>query len=555
MQVSNTGTATFYPTLAGWWHAGVWQGTNGADGGGNYTSPSGSVIISKNAAAGGTYRDAYLLFNLSSPAFAGDTINSATLTFNAAALNQTGPAAIGIYGVSNTSWGATTADPSPAPGYPGATLIGTTQNVGGAQGSYASYTYSLAGYITSSTSGLVAFELNSPSGVAQETGFEVDNALSTAGVDPVITVNYTVAQPAWLGNGSQATWNAATKVLTVTGPTTIIADPGTDQPIIQANGSSAVVTINPASGTQIHIGGLSLANGASAIVTSLGSARTATNHRVLVLGQSGATSAPLLSIDSTSKLDLADNDLVDHDGSLLAVSTLLKTGFNEGAGYWNGNGIASSNAAAGKLYMLGDAQVTAAGTVDGETVSTADVGVKYVYSGDANLDGRVDGSDYSKIDAGYTSTSAKSGWSNGDFNYDGVIDGSDYALIDNAFNNQGAALATSSALVAKVAVQTSAAAVPTVAIPASIEATLVSPRQIPVAEFFGTAKIVAAARVKMPNRPLDPEPVSSTTTPTVTAKFAGTAVFGNQLLVAKHTAAAKVVSDAVNSLFDASPLS
>jgi len=63
--------------------------------------------------------------------------------------------------------------------------------------------------------------------------------------------------------------------------------------------------------------------------------------------------------------------------------------------------------------------------------------------GDANLDGHVNGSDYSKIDFG--SFNHLTGWSNGDFNYDGVINGSDYTLIDNAFNTQGESLAASTA--------------------------------------------------------------------------------------------------------------
>jgi len=61
--------------------------------------------------------------------------------------------------------------------------------------------------------------------------------------------------------------------------------------------------------------------------------------------------------------------------------------------------------------------------------------LKYTYYGDANLDGKIDGSDYSKIDSGYLT--GATGWGNGDFNYDNVINGSDYTLIDNAFNSQG----------------------------------------------------------------------------------------------------------------------
>jgi len=71
--------------------------------------------------------------------------------------------------------------------------------------------------------------------------------------------------------------------------------------------------------------------------------------------------------------------------------------------------------------------------------------VAYTYVGDANLDGKIDGSDYSRIDSGFLMH--LTGWANGDFNYDGVVDGSDYTLIDNAYNTQGQAGANPAALV------------------------------------------------------------------------------------------------------------
>ena len=73
-------------------------------------------------------------------------------------------------------------------------------------------------------------------------------------------------------------------------------------------------------------------------------------------------------------------------------------------------------------------------------MSDSDVLVKYTYYGDTNLDGKVDGTDYSRIDNG--ALTHATGWFNGDFNYDGIINGSDYTLIDNAFNTQGAILAS-----------------------------------------------------------------------------------------------------------------
>ena len=308
-----------------------------------------------------------------------------------------------------------------------------------------------------------------------------------------------ITQPAWLGVGSVASFNSASKILTVTGATTIVGDPGSDQPLIEASTSAGVITINPATALQIHIGGLSLTGGSSAVVTSLGSARTATNHRVLVIGLAGATASPLFTIDSASKLDLTDNDLVDHGGSLTSVTGLLVSGYNVGPGYWNGSGIDSSVAASSTLTALGVSQPAVAETVDLETVSPPDVEVRYTYCGDANLDGKVDGSDYSLIDAGYTSNGSLSGWSNGDFNYDGVVDGSDYALIDNDFNDQAVPLTNPTA---KVAAMTNNLNAANPARSGSAVGAAAADRQAPVVHFAATQSASIGPTVGPSARPL-----------------------------------------------------
>jgi hypothetical protein len=95
----------------------------------------------------------------------------------------------------------------------------------------------------------------------------------------------------------------------------------------------------------------------------------------------------------------------------------------------------NDNGSGTPLYGSGG---TIAPTFDGATPAVGDLLVKLTYYGDTNLDGVVDGSDYTRIDNG--SLNHLTGWSNGDFNYDGVVNGSDYTLIDNAFNMQGASL-------------------------------------------------------------------------------------------------------------------
>ncbi len=162
-----------------------------------------------------------------------------------------------------------------------------------------------------------------------------------------------------------------------------------------------------------------------------------------------------------------NGNLIVHNGSIGAITALAAAAYNGGA--WNGPSALTSTAAASDttyLTALGVIPVTTQTSFEGQSVAVGDVLVKYTYYGDTNLDGVVDGSDYSRIDTAFinnqnTHLAKLTGWYNGDFNYDGAIDGSDYTLIDNAFNSQGAPFA---ALVAgptaQIGTVTTTAAVP-----------------------------------------------------------------------------------------------
>jgi fibronectin-binding autotransporter adhesin len=157
-----------------------------------------------------------------------------------------------------------------------------------------------------------------------------------------------------------------------------------------------------------------------------------------------------ISIGTTGLLDLTNNDLLLQAGGntgLTQISSLIAQAYSGGS--WQGTGgITSSSAAANSTHLttlgviLNDDGTGTNNPIytsfDGAQTADGDVLVKYTYYGDANLDGKVDGSDYSLIDNGYLNQ--LTGWFNGDFNYDGVVDGSDYTLIDNAFNTQGTQL-------------------------------------------------------------------------------------------------------------------
>ncbi len=219
---------------------------------------------------------------------------------------------------------------------------------------------------------------------------------------------------------------ASASLTIVSGNPTLVNDAGAD-------GTSLSVTVDPGAsivfGTTEHL--------ASLTVNSSATARMPGSHQVLVTsaltlgGSAGAWSGAL---------DLGGNDMLMHNGNLTTLTSQIGSGYNNGN--WNGEGIQSSAAASDPAHLtaLGILANNAGGSTpiytsfDGQTAVNTDVLVKTTIYGDANLDGQVDGSDYTLIDNGFNTHAT--GWINGDFNYDGVIDGSDYTLIDNAFNTQ-----------------------------------------------------------------------------------------------------------------------
>ena len=223
---------------------------------------------------------------------------------------------------------------------------------------------------------------------------------------------------------------------------------GIANPVTVAANASSVITSGVSPGfANAGTGALTLLAGSKLALryTNGGSAA----RLVLVvpsLTMAGTAAVP------TAQFDVGTADVDVQNGSLATLTALAAAGYN--GGKFTGQGIVSSAALAnparnttvgvilnndpslGQLYGSG----TTLGLFDGSNPSSNDVLVKYTYFGDANLDGRVDGSDYAQIDAGFLSGGALTGWYNGDFNYDGKVDASDFTLIDNAFNTQSVRL-------------------------------------------------------------------------------------------------------------------
>jgi hypothetical protein len=332
-----------------------------------------------------------------------------------------------------------------------------------------------------------------PTGAGQTATF--GDSIGTGAATVTITAPETVGVLNFNGTMGGAYTVAGTNVLTLStgtsAPALVSVTAGT-QTINAPVSLTAGLNINTAAGSQLVIGG-SVNGGTGALTVTTGSrvtlASTGTIGVPLVInGQmtfanASSGSSPLLrsvpslnvsgtvslalgnhptrqllsvgsvSIAPTGSIDLSNNDMVLVGGNaagLTQLTNLVRQGY--AGGTWQGVGGIVSSAAMNDTTHLTTLGVvlntnTSGGTttnalfnsVDGTTTNPGDVLVKYTYYGDTNLDGHIDGTDYSRIDNGVNMN--LTGWYNGDFNYDGVINGSDYTLIDNAYNTQGASLA------------------------------------------------------------------------------------------------------------------
>ncbi len=323
--------------------------------------------------------------------------------------------------VTNSSGGVLSAT-SPIAIASGATvdLNGTSQIIAGLQDSGSAP----GGLLTSSTAGAGTSTLTLLTTAANSFSGNISNGS-------------TILKLAVTGTGTQT----LSGTNTYTGGT--VVGTGTDTPTLTIATKSAFPT---ASALTVNSGVAQLAPHTGGYANALVLAPSS----LTIGGSSGAW---------TGKVDITNNDLDLPGASLSTVTNQIASGF--AGGLWTGNGITSSTAAASSSHLTAVGVATGLTSVDGVAVSATDVIVKYTYYGDANLDGAVDGSDYTKIDYAFMHPGTVSGWQNGDFNYDGKIDGSDYTLIDNAFNTQGGSLGTNPAsLIASSTAQFGSSSVP-----------------------------------------------------------------------------------------------
>jgi CARDB/Dockerin type I domain len=286
-------------------------------------------------------------------------------------------------------------------------------------------------------------------------GNNVLNLIGTTSAD-VMTVNASIVNLETASGSAAVAYSGITAI-------NFLGNGGSDVLIqnAQPGGGASLTFVNPTSSdtldveagqftipapttggiTPIVLGALDIASGA---LVAMAPPNGHVNLSVLILNSlTLAGSAG----DWAGSLDLNANDLIIHNGVISQISSQIAQGLNlANNGYWNGSGIRSSAAAAASTTALGvelnsfGAGTPLVNTFDNQTVTNSDVLVKYTFYGDANLDGAINGDDYTLIDNSFnTQTGAHplSGWRNGDFNYDGSTNSDDYILIDNAFNIEG----------------------------------------------------------------------------------------------------------------------
>jgi hypothetical protein len=208
-------------------------------------------------------------------------------------------------------------------------------------------------------------------------------------------------------------------------------------------GGAATLSIDSSS---LNVGGrLKVWNNATVNYNSgtlnAGSVDITAGQILLSSGKDKAIVASGVSIAGGGKIDIADNFMIVNysvTSPQPALAALITNGYN--SGNWTGtNSITSSTAAAN----VGSANPTAIGYADsvalgstsfaGRTLSSPAVLIRYTLSGDSDLSGTVDLTDFTYLAANFN-TLGTSSWLQGDYNYDGNTDLTDFTFLAANFN-------------------------------------------------------------------------------------------------------------------------
>jgi hypothetical protein len=156
----------------------------------------------------------------------------------------------------------------------------------------------------------------------------------------------------------------------------------------------------------------------------------------LASNATATVAAPVLEVDNLSNLgtlNIQNNTVIINYGSgadpISSIAAQIKSGYAGGA--WTGSGIMSTNAQSNSSYGIGYADAADPGNPAG--LASGQIEIMYTLLGDANLDHKVNGADFTLMAANFND-SVTNGWDKGDFNYSGTVNGDDFVLLAENFN-------------------------------------------------------------------------------------------------------------------------
>jgi fibronectin-binding autotransporter adhesin len=140
-----------------------------------------------------------------------------------------------------------------------------------------------------------------------------------------------------------------------------------------------------------------------------------------------------LAITGNGVMDITNNhiiiDYTPGNDPISSIVAMITAGYDGGT--WGGDGIISSLAHANPGYAVGYADSADPGNPAG--LASDQIEIAYTLLGDANLDGKVNGSDFTLLASNFND-SVSNGWDEGDFNYSNTVNGDDFVLLAENFN-------------------------------------------------------------------------------------------------------------------------
>ncbi len=291
-------------------------------------------------------------------------------------------------------------------------------------------------------------------------GLTAPAGIAVVASDPDVVWDPASDNPVW--NTTSQDWSDGAGDLYSNGSSVVFNDSNSGNYAVTLNTtvSPASVTFDNSSGNYTVTGSGKIADAGAFVMAgndtvTLGVALSAPSVTIssgtvkLASGVSGGTGPSVnsaidlgsLTISGNGTLDINNDHIIISYGASDPMSTIigyLQSGYNNGN--WNGPGIISSEARTptnGHAYGIGFAD-GADNVVKG--LSSGQIEVAYTLLGDANLDGAVNGSDFSILAANFGL--GHTNWDQGNFLFGSSVNGSDFSALAANFGqgDNGAAV-------------------------------------------------------------------------------------------------------------------